>query len=254
MGAQTDFSPLAATPINSPVQVVLPLVLDSSHAQRRLELQQWTRDYKEWKEWFARWYNRPEPGWWSAHGRQPRPEPPAWLPGVCGSIIDADEMLAEGCRLWRESERGDVAVLLEQQIAQTRTQSEAPQRSVWWQHIHVDALWPITQTGTGAFGVAGAHVTIPVTHRIQVFAAPGIILMRVPSNDARQSWSAATDWGFSYRMFNFRMPGLTRLSTLHFNIARVWFFSTDGLPLSRSVYLAGFSATFNPRPGPTRPR
>ena len=52
--------------------------------------------------------------------------------------------------------------------------------SVWWQHLHLDGLWSTTQSNMAAFGVFGAHVTMPIEGRLQIFVAPGVMLVSVP--------------------------------------------------------------------------
>ena len=214
-----------------------------------LELQQWTEAYEEWKAWFVRWHNRREPGWFSRpRPRRQPPAPPAWLARACSLLDDGDdEPMAEGCRAWREWQRADLTVLATGEIAQKRLELERPKKSSWWQHIHIDAMWVMTQTGANAFGVAGMHATVPVSKRAQVFAAPGIILMRLPTSGAGRGWRAATDWGFSYKVCDCRLPLTHRPSTLHFNAVRVWILGNSQVPLERDLYLAGFSVSFRRR-------
>jgi hypothetical protein len=248
--AQTAVPPLPSSPVTIAVPIFPPAVFEPLTPERLLELQRWTRDFEEWKAWFAKWHNRREPGWFSTRDRKTPPDPPEWLAGACAAGPD-DDALAEGCRAWREWRRHDyLALLRTEEVTTVRAQEESAQKSIWWEHIHLDALWPMTQAGTSAFGVAGAHVTVSVSRRLEVFLAPGVMVMRLPAQGGGQAWSVATDWGFSYGMFDFRMPGTHRLSTLHLNLARMWVFGTTSVPLLRQVYLAGLSVTFKPRPGP----
>jgi hypothetical protein len=223
--------------------------------QRLVEASAWVDDYKEWKAWFAEWHNRSEPGvWsWSTRPRRPRPDPPSWLERTC-EVSPTESSMDEGCRLlaeWREDDF--FAMLARERAAHARADLEAPQKTVWWQHVHVDAFWPMTQTGVHAYGVFGTHVTMPVGKRVQVFLAPGAILMRVPSRTGGGTWTTATDWGMSVSVARFIMPGLRRASTLHFNFARVWLLGSADPGLSGDLYLAGFSLTFNPREGSKQP-
>lgn len=157
--------------------------------------------------------------------------------------------MTAGCRAWREWARADYATLLAtQQVAQTRAKSEAPRKTIWWEHIHLDALWPVTQVGSSAFGVCGVHATLNLTTRAQIFIAPGAILMRLPSLEGGQTWTPAADWGFSYKLFDLRLPAMQRASTLHLNIARVWILGMNRIPIAGELYLAGFSLTFKSRP------
>jgi hypothetical protein len=222
-------------------------MLPGDSPEKRLrDVQHWTREYQEWRAWFVRWHNRHEPGWISTRARRQRPVPPEWLPGACADLLEDDGPLADGCRAWREWRRDDyAAVLLQQQVVQSREELESPRKSVWWEHFHLDGLWPMTQSGSSAFGVFGFHLALNVTERVQVFLAPGAIVMRVPSGDGSHTWTTATDWGFSFKLFDFSLPVTRRPSTLHFNLARVWLLGgRRELPLSRDLYLAGFSVSF----------
>lgn len=229
--------------------LVAPLPNDLLNA-RLLEIQGWTREYREWRAWFARWNNRREPGvWsWSTRPRREKPYPPAWLASTCEVLLEDQGPLAEGCRAlaeWRDDDY--FALVAKEKIAQRRADLEAPRKTVWWQHVHLDALWPMTQSGSQAFGVFGTHMTLPLTRRVHVFLAPGAILMRLPSHDGGRTWSTATDWGFSFKVCDFTMPVMNRRATAHLNLARVWLLGAAGRQTSRDLYLAGFSLTFNPR-------
>ena len=211
-------------------------------------LERWTADYDEWKAWFGQWRSRREPGLWSSKQRRVAPVPPEWLPSACVNAADEDGPLREACRALRESARDlddEAAAVRAYQAAQVRAQLESPQKTSWWSRVHLDAIWPMTRSGSTAFGVAGVHVTVPVGGRFQVFAAPGAILMRLPSFDGSSKLTAATDWGFSVRLADFRLPGMSRTNTVHFNMARVWLLDKPAtLQAPGDLYVAGFSVTF----------
>jgi len=219
-----------------------------SPSQQLLALHRWTRDYDEWKAWFVKWRGRMQPGLFSAKPRREAPVPPAWLPDACVSLVDDQGPLAEACRAWRESLHDyDGAGLIVQQAAQAQQKQEAVQKTVWWEHVHVDGFWPMTQSGSSTFGVAGMHTTLYVTKRLQVFMVPGAILMRMPDINGGRTWAAGTDWGFSYSLFDFRFPGTDRPSTIHLNMARVWVLGGNTFQMPGELYLAGFSITFKRR-------
>ena len=231
--------------------ITLPVhAFPSESPARQIDLlQQWTRDYDAWKEWFVKWRGRVQPGLFKAKARRESPVPPAWLADSCTSLVDHTGPLADACRAFREwLHDHDGTGLYAQQTLQARNQQEAPPKTIWWEHVHIDGMWPMTQSGSSAFGVAGMHSTLYVTKRLQVFLTPGAILMRVPSSDGEGAWTGATDWGFSYRLFDFRFPGSDRPSTVHLNMARVWLFSdAQSSAMSGDLYLAGFSLTFKRR-------
>jgi hypothetical protein len=242
--AQTDAPPLPSRTVTLPSQT-FPV---ESPSQQLFALLQWTRDYDAWKAWFTKWEGRLQPGLFSAKPRREAPVPPAWLPDACTSLVDEAGPLADACRAWHDwIQDSDAAGIAAQQAAQARAQQEKPEKTIWWEHIHVDAFWPMTQSGSSAFGVAGMHTTLHVTKRLQVFMTPGAILMRVPAVNGGRSWSAATDWGFSYSLFDFRMPGMDRRSTVHLNMARVWMLGANAVEMPGELYLAGFSITFKRR-------
>ena len=207
-------------------------------------VERWVRDYTAWKEWFAKWHNRAEPGLFGTRERRPRPDPPAVLLATCPVPASADAVLVNACHLLEEWRNDDVATeIIKQQVASSRAKKETEDRSVWWRHVHFDALWPMTQGTSGVYGLVGLHSTIDLTGRVELFLAPGAMLMRVPG-PAGPQWKPATDWGLSYRVTDFTMPGTKRPVTLHLNMARVWLFGQrEDVPQS-DMYLAGFSLTF----------
>src|SRR5262245_17578583 len=193
------------------VAAVVPAPNAVSPVERAWALERWTKDYAAWKAWFDQWRNRPEPGLWHNKDRRDPPVPPDWLAADCARPAENEGMLAEACQFLADSTSADLATeMVVAQQTTARTQKEAPGRTAWWSHVHLDALWPMTQGGSSVFGVVGLHTTIGIGGRMQIFLAPGAILLRAPSLDGSQHWQPATDWGFSYRMFNFTMPGIRR--------------------------------------------
>jgi hypothetical protein len=233
---------------SQPIQVSVPVPHALPPAQQLADLERWRRDYADWKTWFLQWQNRREPGVFSSKERRTPPVPPVWLPEMCQSLLEDIGPLADGCRDWRQwSAAGEAADVVAQQTAQSRSQHEAPSKTAWWEHVHLDAIWPMTQAGSSTIGIAGMHTTVHVTDRFQVFLAPGAMFMRVPSVTGEMTWSGAADWGFSYRLIDFRMPLMQRASTLHINLVRVWLLGQHAVESPGEIYLAGFSVTFRKR-------
>ena len=210
-------------------------------------IERWTREYTAWKNWFAEWRNKREPSLFGTHERRQRPDPPVTLVAACPVSVEETGVLANACGLLEEWQRDDVVTeIISQQIASARKQKEDDHKTVWWQHIHLDALWPMTQGTSGVYGVLGLHTTVDLTGRVQLFLAPGAILMRVPGPTGNGEWRPATDWGFSYRLADFTMPRIGRPATLHVNLAKVWFLGggEQMQGVNNDTYLAGFSLTF----------
>jgi hypothetical protein len=222
-------------------------------AERLHALEHWSRDYLAWRTWFEQWRNTREPSLFGTQKRRERPAPPAWLADSCPVPADDLASLVEGCQLFEEWRTADPAATLHSaQTITARTKQEAPARTIWWQHIHLDALWPMAQNTSGVFGLVGVHATIPLGGRTQMFLAPGAILVRVPDLSGNQQWKPATDWGFTFRVLDFTMPGLRRPGSLHVNLAKVWLFGPAETPagFDTSMYLAGFSLTFRKATAP----
>jgi hypothetical protein len=231
------------------LRAVVAAPVGESPARELDALRRWTREYAEWHAWFLQWRSRPEPGlFMSARARRPAPVPPSWLGDACaGAHVDAGPIV-DACRAFAEwNSRNEPAQLLAEQAVQAHAQREAPARTLWWERIHVDGLWPMTRSGSSAIGVAGMHSTMQVGERMQVFLAPGLIMMRVPTLQGQMTWSPATDWGFSYRLTDFRLPGMRRASSLHLNFVRVWLLGQHAIVPPGEMYLAGCSITFRKR-------
>ena len=219
-----------------------------SNGRQAVLLEQWTQDYEEWRAWYMQWRNRPEPGLFSSRVRRAPPVPPAWLPTLCAEPSEEASLAAAACADWREWQANDMgASLMTQRIAQTRVAVESPQKTLWWERVHVDALWPMTRAGSSAFGLVGVHTTVHLTKRFQVFLLPGFILMRAPALDGTMNFSAATDWGFSVRLFDLRVPIARRPGSVHLNMARVWMLGNSTIAESGETYLAGLSLSFKQR-------
>lgn len=211
--------------------------------QRRQELRQWVDDYAAWRKWNEKWANRAEPGWLGPRARKPRPDPPAWLPGECPAPADDEPLVIEACQSLEEWNDEGLA-RVRQQAAKARVQNEAPPaHTQWWEHVHVDGLWVMTQVGSPVYGVVGMHATLDIAGRLQIFVAPGVMLMNLPSVDGTREWKPATDWGFAYRLIDFKFPGSKRIGSLHVNIAKAWVFAGPSSLLNTSINLAGLSIT-----------
>jgi len=224
------------------IQLAMPDVV--TWQERLDEVQKWVADFRKWQAWQEQWQNRREPGLVGPRERQVRPDPPAWLDSECREVvIEGDETFAEACRALAEW-RDDFAVSrLRQQASTARAQQERVRKTVWWEHVHIDALWPMMQVNGSVFGVVGMHATIDVAGRFQIFAAPGAILLNLPNEQFSREWRPATDFGFAYRLVDFKLPGSERQATLHVNFAKAWVLGGPNGLAKTSIDLAGFSIT-----------
>ena len=221
---------------------------DIDWSQRLAEAKHWVADFAAWQRWDAEWHNTPEPGVFHARPRRKRPDPPAWLAAECADGSTAQDPLGAACRSFIEWQDDAVVAQLRRQTATTRAQKEAPTKSLWWEHIHLDGLWPMAQWNSGVIGVLGMHATVDMVGRLQVFVAPGAIVLNLPNGRGSREWKPATDWGIAYRIVDFTFPGSGRRASLHLNLAKAWVLNDAAGAFPGTVDLAGFSLTFKKTP------
>jgi hypothetical protein len=249
--AQTAGDPRAplvssrAIPADTSALIAAPDLLISS-AERDAELQRWVQEFTAWQAWVAQWGNRSQPGWLtSSRGRHQKPAPPAWLPERCLSVFDEADPLVEACGLladYRE-ERGPARVR-QLRAAVVGKREEAP-KTTWLKYVHFDLLWPAMQWQSSTYGVIGMHIATPVGGRLQIFTAPGAMLLNLPTRGGGRVWKVAANYGIGYKMLDFTLPG-SRPASLHVNLAKTWLLS-DSVDLigGRSTDFVGFSITFD---------
>jgi hypothetical protein len=221
-----------------------PDLSDRSAAQRAAELDRWVEDFTEWMTWSTEWVNRREPGLFTSYrDRRQKPAPPAWLPHRCETVIDASDPLMRACELLAGWSDGNMAAHLRLARGAATATKEDTSKMVWWEHVHIDALWAPFQWQERVYGVIGVHTATTVKGRFQVFLAPGAMLLNVPARNGSRVWKLAANYGFGYRLFDFTLPG-DRAAVLHLNFAKAWLLSdVKDAVTGRSTDFAGFSMT-----------
>ena len=212
---------------------------------RTEELNRWMDDFLEWTTWSAEWTNRRERGWFTRfRERKEKPDPPAWLDDRCAVVIDDADQLTVACGLLADWKQDTPAQLRQSVTTAALTQQESADHTTWWEHLHLDLLWPAVQAQTGIYGVVGTHATTTVKGRLQVFLAPGVMFVNLPARDGSRVWKIAANYGIGYRLFGFTFPG-NRQAELHVNLAKAYLLSDIGdVATGRTVDFAGFSITF----------
>jgi hypothetical protein len=239
----TDEERLSSRPLSFELIQVMPERPVHVLSEQQIEqLEKWTRDFAEWQKWADRWLNRRQPGKWAySQERKQKPDPPVWLDGECELLAD-DDRLVHVCELLAEWREDPIAAKNRQAAATSLIQAETPTKSVWWRHLHVDGLWSTARSDVSVLGLFGAHITIPIAGRLQVFAVPGIMVVTIPSVYGNREFSPATDWGLSYRLF------AVGRSTVHFNLVHAWMLGNRSNLIDSNITLAGFSVSFRPHP------
>ena len=223
-----------------------PELSDLVVPQGTAELEQWMDDFLEWKTWAAEWSSRREPGWITTfRDRIEKPAPPAWLSDRCETVVDDGDSLAPACGLLAEWQEDPAAARTRQARAAAQAQREETQKTIWWQHVHMDVLWPAVQWQASVYGVVGMHVATTIRGRLSAFLGPGAMLLNLPTRNGTRVWKVAANYGIGYRLFNFTFPG-GRDASLHVNLAKAWLLSDIAEVASgRTTDFAGFSITFN---------
>ncbi len=252
-GAQTsnglDRALLPARAISLVEQAIqAPDVSPPDGARRQDELARWTHDFSEWKNWVARWGNRREPGWFSqSRERRQRPDPPVWLFDRCDDVEEDTGVMAEGCALLAEWAADYASAQVSNARVTASAQQEDEHKTIWWEHVHMDVLWPAMQSGVSTYGVIGMHVTTSVHGRLQIFVAPGAMLLNVSTRNGARAWKLATNYGIAYRLVQFGFPG-NRRALLHVNLAKSWLLNAGPHVTTKSTDFVGFSITFKKTP------
>jgi hypothetical protein len=214
-------------------------------AERRAEeLRRWIDDFSRWLEWSSEWTSRREPGWLtSSRDRRQKPAPPEWLPARCAAMLDENDPLGPACGLlgeWARAEAGPPGPV----PAALVTQAENNRKTIWWEHIHADLLWPAMQWQSSIYGVVGMHVATTVKGRFQVFLAPGAMLLSLPARNGTRVWKVAANYGIGYRLADFTFFG-GRPAALHVNLAKSWLLSdVRDVVSGRTTDFVGLSISF----------
>ena len=208
------------------------------------ELRGWIKAFTEWQQWWAEWGNRREPGVISSsRPRRAKPAPPEWLAAKCDAIFDPADALVPACELLEEWRQDNVTAKTRAAQGAKVQQGEAAPKTLWWEYLHVDLLWPATELRNSVYGVIGMHTAMTLKGRVQLFLSPGVMLLNLPSVDGTRVWKVAANYGIGYRLFDFTLAG--KRASLHVNAAKSYLLQEprDAI-VSRSLDFAGFSVSF----------
>jgi hypothetical protein len=246
-GAEPPAAPLPsrAFPITIEAVALMPFLSDASAEERATELEHWMDAFAEWQEWSMHWRGKRQQGWFTGfQDRREKPAPPEWLSGQCVTVIDESDPLMPACGMLAEWSDDAAA---EARLARTAAMNanEDTSKTIWWEHLHLDVLWPAMQFQGGAQGVIGMHMAINVHGRFEIFAAPGAMMLNLPTTNGSRVWRLATNYGFGYRLFDFKFPGVDKIAVAHLNLAKGWVVTDYAdLATGRSMDFIGFSITY----------
>ena len=124
---------------------------------------------------------------------------------------------------------------------------EKPVNSSFMKWVHLDGGWVQSANSTIFQGLIGMHVAIFESGRLQFYGPPGVMLIRQEVGGNKHQLRPATTWGFSFRLFDSRIPGTSQQVRIFANLAKVWILGgsqDDIISASSSIDMMGLSVTF----------
>ena len=191
-------------------------------AEQDGQLTRWLAEMEKWKEYDAKWRNRPvHNGWARIVERKAPPAAPAWLEARCQSLADAHVLdlepnTATACRLFEDPRVASAA-----QAAKPDTE-KPPKHSSFLTRLHLDALATTSQSGARMYGIVGTHVSLVDVGRLQLYGPPGVLLVTVPDETGARRVTFGYTWGLSVRLADVKMSSATKNMTVFLNISKVW--------------------------------
>jgi hypothetical protein len=220
--------------------------LSPSGLAERADLKRWMDEFARWLEWSGEWRNVRQRGWFTQFRERPqKPLPPPWLGAQCDRLLDDADPLIPACSLLAKWRNDVPTTQVQPAPAVAKGNEEDSRRTLWWEYVHADVLWPALQWEASVYGVIGVHTAMTIRGRLEIFTAPGAMLLNVPENNGTRIWKLAMNYGIGYRLLDFTFPG-HRAAVLHLNLAKAWLLSDiSDVATGRSMDFVGFSITFN---------
>jgi hypothetical protein len=175
----------------------------------------------------------------SASAQQQRPPRKQKL---CSEMSEEERRRTERCKT--EEEQGEDEY--QRRLAKI-AEKEKPAKSSFMKWVHLDGGWVQSEDSTIFQGLIGAHVAIFESGRLQFYGPPGVMLIRQEFGENKHRLRPATTWGFSFRLFDSRIPGTGQQVRIFANFAKVWLLggSQDNIvSASSSIDMMGLSVTF----------
>lgn len=207
-------------------------------AAQMSELKKWMSDDADWEKWNKRWENRIV-----GHKVRHRPEPPPWLAGECAQLLGGEGLLVQACGHLKDISEDFTTARIRQTMTAQRLRHEEP-KTRFIERVHIGGGWPLMQTGAFKYGaLLESHVSIMNVGRAEI-NLPGIMVLSLPDGNGGRAIKFGTDVSMSFRLGDFRVPGVKQAYVLHINIANA-FADTEGagFGFSSRASLMGLSVT-----------
>lgn len=242
---QQEAPPLPATPIVMPAAALQAGPLSQ---EQQKELQKWLDNITAWQRQERRWQNGPaHNNYGNIVERRDQPAPPEWLAGYCTTVVvtrtdSHAPKIERACGALRQLSADPEAESIRQKTDALRADHEKVHKSTFFSRVHLDGLWSTTSTDLGYYGLVGSHISLVDVGRVQLFGPPGILVLRMPDTEGTHQIRIGYTWGMSVRLFDFRLFGGERNTTLFLSIAKCWTAGNASDHLNPGGFdIAGFS-------------
>ena len=222
---QQEAPPLPATRVVMPASALQTGPL-STEQQR--ELEKWLDAVIAWQREEKHSQNGPTH---NSYGkivqRKAEPVPPGWLAAYCTTIVvtrtDSHAPKNErACGILRQLAADPEAEAIRQKTLALRVDKEKVHKTTFFSRVHLDGLWSTTSTDVRYYGLVGSHISLVDVGRVQLFGPPGILLLRMPDLAGSHQIRIGYTWGMSVRLFDLRLFGAEKNTTVFLSIAKCW--------------------------------
>jgi hypothetical protein len=225
----------------------VPVTLTSIEAK---ELEEFIHDFLKWKKWEDRWRNTVYKSTWTEHvkkDRKERPVPPTFLYNECNEMLPGSNgRVYLACQILESYTQNSGAETIRALLEVERIRNESQAKSLFEQRIHLDGLWPIASVDSYKYGgIFGVHLTILNLGRVEIFGAPGVMLMSLPDDAGGRQYQVGIDYGFSLRLFEVPSLYSGKSFVLNANVAMVKLLANiKNIPgVKTQTTIVGFSLT-----------
>ncbi|MEK7203764.1 MAG: hypothetical protein AAB627_01655 [Patescibacteria group bacterium] len=161
---------------------------------------------------------------------------------LCSEMDEKERRKTERCKTDQERREDEQ----KRHLAEI-AEKEKPTKSSFMKWVHLDGYWIQSASSNMFQGLAGMHVVVFEEGRLQLYGPPGIILVRQQVSKEEHQLHFGITWGFSFRLFDIRVPGTDNEVRVFGNLAKVWLQGVNqdipGASIS-AIDMVGLSVTF----------
>lgn len=175
------------------------------------------------------------------------PLPPDGLVFYCETVdqtVSESEMMVKACELYADLRNYLDHGRRSRILAARLLQDQPAPKTKFWERFQIDLMHAHAEIGySNIWGLVGLHYSIPVpgAKRLEIYPAPGLMLLNLPNVSSQWNLTPAFTWGFGFRCCE--IPLGEKKLVVFLNISRVW----NASDTSQVVNLAGLSVSWRNR-------